>query len=137
MDIREMVHGPKFSNRGGTMSPRVVVVCLCLSFSWAACSGRIDQGSGSGLQPRAEQLRTIPILLPTGAYITPLAADGAVFQTLNPGLPSRPDFLAGQAVTSVLSPDGRTLLVLTSGYNRNRGPDGQDIPSESNEYVFI
>jgi len=30
--------------------------------------------------------------------ITPLAAPGATFQTLNPNLPSLPDFVAGQAV---------------------------------------
>ncbi|GAC1550227.1 MAG: hypothetical protein NVS2B9_16550 [Myxococcales bacterium] len=41
------------------------------------------------------------------------------------------------AVSSELSPDGRTLLVLTSGYNRNNGPDGKTIASESNEYVFV
>ena len=119
------------------MSQRRVVVCLCLSLGWAACSGRLDQGGGSGQQSSREDIRSSPILLPTGAYITPIAAVGSTFQTLNPGLPSRPDFIAGQAVTAALGPDGRTLLVLTSGYNRNRGADGHDIPEESNEYVFI
>src|SRR5262249_59438976 len=52
------------------------------------------------------------------------------------GLPTRPDFVAGQPETTALSPDGRTLLVLTTGYNRNAGPDGQRIADESNEYVF-
>ena len=119
------------------MSQRRVVVCLCLSLGWAACSGRLDQGGGSGQQSSREDIRSSPILLPTGAYITPIAAVGSTFQTLNPGLPSRPDFIAGQAVTAALGPDGRTLLVLTSGYNRNRGADGRDIPEESNEYVFV
>ncbi|MGA3085457.1 MAG: beta-propeller fold lactonase family protein [Thermodesulfobacteriota bacterium] len=50
--------------------------------------------------------------------ITPLAPQGSVFQTLNPDLPGMPDWLAGQAVTTVVSPDKKTLLVLTSGYNR-------------------
>ncbi len=36
-----------------------------------------------------------------------------------------------------LSPNGKTLLVLTSGYNRNYGTDGKMIPDLSNEYVFI
>jgi YVTN family beta-propeller protein len=119
------------------MSQRRVAVCLCLSLGWAACSGRLDQGGGSGQQSSREAISSTPILLPTGAYITPVAALGSTFQTLNPGLSSRPDFIAGQAVTAALGPDGRTLLVLTSGYNRNRGPDGRDIPEESNEYVFI
>src|SRR5262245_47401112 len=76
-------------------------------------------------------------LLPTGAYITPTAAEGAIFQALNPDLPSNPDFVAGQAVTTAVSPDGQTLLILTSGYNRNNAADGRHIPGESNEYVFV
>lgn len=66
-----------------------------------------------------------------------LGSRGALFQTLNPDLPTRPDFVAGQAVTSVTSPDGKTLLVLTSGFNRNNGPTGARVPGESNEYVFV
>jgi hypothetical protein len=89
------------------------------------------------LQQSEQQVSGSPALLPTGASITPLAAQGATFQSLNPGLPNRPEFVAGQAVTTALSPDGRTLLILTSGYNRNSGPDGTQIPSESNEYVFV
>jgi hypothetical protein len=39
--------------------------------------------------------------------------------TLDTGLTvNGKDWLAGQAVTTVVSPDGMTLLVLTSGYNR-------------------
>lgn len=76
-------------------------------------------------------------LLPTGFRITPRAADGARFERLNPDLPSLPQYTAGQAVTSVTSPDGRTMLVLTSGYNRMNGPDGQRLPEASMEYVFV
>ncbi|MDQ3196230.1 MAG: beta-propeller fold lactonase family protein [Pseudomonadota bacterium] len=75
--------------------------------------------------------------IPTGVEITPKAAAGAIFEALNPDLPTRPDFLAGQAVTTAASPDGKTLLILTSGYNRNNGPDGKRVSGESNEYVFI
>lgn len=75
--------------------------------------------------------------VPSGVEITPSVARGALFQTLNPDLPTRPDFVAGQAVTSVTSPDGKTLLVLTSGFNRNNGPTGARVPAESNEYVFV
>src|SRR5579862_1546557 len=50
-------------------------------------------------------------LLPTGQAITPEAAAGARFQNLNPGLPGYPDHLAGQAVTTAISHDGRTLLI--------------------------
>lgn len=75
--------------------------------------------------------------IPTGVRITPTAAPGSLFQKLNPGLPTRPDFVAGQAVATSLSPDGNTLLILTSGYNRNNGPTGQRVAAESNEYIFI
>ena len=75
--------------------------------------------------------------VPSGVEITPSVARGALFQTLNPDLPTRPDFLAGQAVTSVTSPDGKTLLVLTSGFNSNNGPTGTRVAAESNEYVFV
>jgi YVTN family beta-propeller protein len=76
-------------------------------------------------------------LLPTGKRITPLATPGAQMQPLNPALPDFPSFIAGQAISMVTSPDQKTLLVLTSGYNRNNGPDGKPIPDASQEYVFL
>jgi hypothetical protein len=76
-------------------------------------------------------------LLPTGMRITPTAVEGAVFQPLNPDLPNNPEFTVGQAVTTSTSPDGNTLLILTSGFNRNFAPDGSFLPEESNEYVFV
>jgi YVTN family beta-propeller protein len=76
-------------------------------------------------------------ILPTGQSITPTAAPGSIFSSLNPGLPDYPDFTAGQAVTSAVSPDGATLLVLTSGYNRNNDANGKVVARDSNEYVFV
>src|SRR5271165_5414784 len=75
--------------------------------------------------------------LPDGQSVTPTAAPGAIFSSLNPGLVDYPNFVAGQAVTSAVSPDGTTLLVLTSGYNRNNDANGKFIPRDSNEYVFV
>jgi DNA-binding beta-propeller fold protein YncE len=75
--------------------------------------------------------------LPTGQRITPRAAPGAIFQPLNPGLAALPGFTAGQASAVALSPDKKTLLILTSGFNRNDGPDGKRVPATSNEYVFV
>src|SRR5262249_51671284 len=69
--------------------------------------------------------------------ITPTAARGSTFSALNPGLPDNPGYVAGQAVTTATSPDGKTLLVLTSGYNRVADASGNNIPSQSNEYIFI
>ena len=76
-------------------------------------------------------------LLPTGQRLTPEAAHGAIFQPLNPDLPGLPGFTAGQAAAVALSPDRKTLLILTSGYNRNLGADGKQVPELSNEYVFV
>jgi DNA-binding beta-propeller fold protein YncE len=76
-------------------------------------------------------------LLPTNQTITPTAARGSRLMSLNPGLPANPEYVVGQAVTSTLSPDGKTLLVLTSGYNRVAAPNGDFIADQSNEYVFV
>ena len=46
------------------------------------------------------------VALPTGQYVTPTAVRNSVVQYLNPGLPAYPDFVAGEAVRSQLSPDG-------------------------------
>jgi DNA-binding beta-propeller fold protein YncE len=76
-----------------------------------------------------------------GQQITPLAPQGSRFEPMNPNLPDNPAWLAGQAVTTAVSPDRKTLLVLTSGYNRVFYPDGAKIgqinPSDSAEYVFV
>ena len=80
----------------------------------------------------------------TGQQISPLVIQGSVFENLNPDLPDNPAWLAGQAVTTVVSPDKKTLLVLTSGFNRVYRTDG--LPDaygayfnwpDSKEYVFI
>jgi YVTN family beta-propeller protein len=79
--------------------------------------------------------------IPTGVRITPEAARGSIFQSLNPGLASDPNFTVGQAVTTTVSPDGQTLLILTSGYNRlnfTSGPNkGKRNAAGSNEYIFV
>ncbi len=54
---------------------------------------------------------------PPGLYITPTALTDAVQQQLNPGLTNYPDFVAGEAVKAVVSPDGNTLAILTAGMN--------------------
>ena len=54
---------------------------------------------------------------PPGLYITPTALANAVQQELNPGLTNYPDFVAGEAVKAVVSPDGLTLAILTAGMN--------------------
>jgi YVTN family beta-propeller protein len=79
-----------------------------------------------------------PQLLSTGQRITPLFPNGSSFQPLNPGLADNPQFTAGQAVQTALSPDKKTLVVLTSGYNTQANPStGAADPADSNEYVFV
>jgi hypothetical protein len=76
--------------------------------------------------------------LPTGKEITPTAATGAIFQTLNPGLaPPFSGFVADHAMTTATSPDGSKLLILTSGYNRNNDISGSQAPAASKEYIFV
>ncbi|BCL39471.1 bifunctional YncE family protein/alkaline phosphatase family protein [Nostoc sp. MS1] len=58
-------------------------------------------------------------LLPTGQVITPAAAPGSTFAPLKTDLRKDDNADAAEAVTTSLSPDGKTLLVLTSGYNQN------------------
>jgi DNA-binding beta-propeller fold protein YncE len=75
--------------------------------------------------------------LPTGQHLTPAAATGADFRPLNPGLADFPHFLAGEAIRTEISPDGRTLLILTSGYNRLFDAGGKPIAADSGQYVFV
>ncbi len=52
-------------------------------------------------------------------FITPTAAQGSTFQPLiTPWLVNGNPWAAGHAVSSVVSTDGSTLFVLTSGFNR-------------------
>ena len=57
---------------------------------------------------------TPPALPNMGQDLTPLGT----FVPLNPGFADHPEWTATHAVTSVVSPLGDTLLVLTSGFNR-------------------
>jgi YVTN family beta-propeller protein len=79
-----------------------------------------------------------PTILSTGQRITPLAPQGSSFQVLNPGLGDNPQYTAGQAVQTALSPDKKTLVILTSGFNTQANlTTGASDPADSNEYVFV
>jgi DNA-binding beta-propeller fold protein YncE len=77
------------------------------------------------------------IVLPTGQYVTPTAMSGAFQQFLNPGLPAYPNFIAGMAVRSRLSPDGTILAVLTAGQNSLYRPNGTVDTANSTQYIFL
>ena len=78
-----------------------------------------------------------PAVLPTGMSITPAAAPATIILPLNPDLPEMPDYTADHPIATALSPDGKTLLVLTSGFNRIYDNKGKSIPALSKEYVFV
>ena len=75
--------------------------------------------------------------LATGQYVTPLAIPGAVSQALNPGLAAYPGFVAGEAVRSQLSPDGKTLAVITAGQNSLYLPNGNVDTANSKQFIFF
>lgn len=103
----------------------VVVLCAALCAALPACATAQQTGE----------------LLPTGQLITPMAVPGGRLVALNPHLADDPGFTAEEAVSTSLSPDRRTLLILTSGYNEQffaNGPQaGKRNPDDSNEYVFV
>ncbi len=91
--------------------------------------GRVRRG--------ASLFGTDAVGLPGGTLLTLDAAPGIRRLQLDPGLAAAPGFEAGGAVTTVLSPDGRTLLLLTSGFNRNYDLEGKRVPGTSGEYIFV
>jgi YVTN family beta-propeller protein len=109
---------------------RFLILCaaLALIFSASVRPVRAGQSSPSWSAPQ---------LLPTGMSITPTAAAGARFRLLRPGYADHPNFAASDAVTTALSPDGKTLLILTSGYNRVNDEKGKTIATESGDFVFV
>ncbi|MHB8412383.1 MAG: bifunctional YncE family protein/alkaline phosphatase family protein [Candidatus Acidiferrales bacterium] len=113
----------------------VMVICVVLAIYFGMHYGARRR------QPRVNAPQTPSLesrqVLPSGMTITPMAAPGAFFVPLNPDLPGLPSFVAGQPVTTAVSPDGETLLVLTSGYNRMDDASGREIKKDSNEYVFV
>jgi DNA-binding beta-propeller fold protein YncE len=75
---------------------------------------------------------------PPGLYVTPVAPlTSAVQQQLNPGLANYPNFVAGEAVKSVLSPDGTTLAILTAGQNSLYNSAGNTDTAASTQFIFL
>ena len=109
----------------------VAGVALAVLMSGAAYT----QQPHIAMPPTPANVQALPNM---GQQITPLAPLGSRFEPMNPGLLDNPDWLAGQAVTTVVSPDHKTMLALTSGYNRvYTSNSAQWYGPDSNEYVFI
>jgi len=79
--------------------------------------------------------RTSPT--PPGLFITPTALSHAEQQTLNPGLPNYPNFIAGEAVKVAASPDGKTLAILTAGMNSLYDANGNVDTAASTQFLFL
>jgi YVTN family beta-propeller protein len=83
---------------------------LLLPFAAPAGAGLLTEAAGKGGDPA---------FIPTGQIITPQAAHGATYARLATGLRPDGNADADDAVSSALSPDDKTLLVLTSGFNNS------------------
>ena len=116
--------------------------------STATYTVTVTSASGSTTAPLTITIYNAPQAIPNMAQlITPLETTGASFQYLDTGMVVTDSFdpkvaprewLAGQAVSTSVSPDGNTLVVLTSGYNRVfQGPFPLFDPLYSSEYIFI
>ena len=75
--------------------------------------------------------------LATGQHVTPMFIGRAVQLFLNPGLADYPNFVAGEAVRSQLSPDGTTLAILCAGQNSLYKADGTVDVANSTQYIFL
>ena len=82
---------------------------------------------GAAMLCRAAAAADDQLWLPTGQTVTSQAAPGSVFQALTADLPVVGKQLVGGGATTAVSPDGKSLFVLTAGYNSWRGPDGKRI----------
>lgn len=109
---------PTSRGSASALSFALLVICICAS-------------------AQSHKKTASPERVPTGMSITPMAAPGSTLQFLNPDLPEMPEYLADHPLAIALSPDGNTLLVLTSGYNRVSDIKAHSVPALSNEYVFV
>src|SRR6516225_8816537 len=87
-------------------------------------------------QPRASSNVT-SYQTATGQYVTPTALPGAAQQFLNPHLAAYPNFIAGEAVRSQLSPDGNTLAILCAGMNSLVMPNGNTDAAASTQFILL
>src|SRR5215475_4279472 len=121
---------------GGTALIKTPTLLGWITFGIAVCavslSLQVHAQDGQNGSQNVEVRQTA-----TGQLITPTALRGAVQQPLNPGLPAYPNFVAGEAVRSQLSPDGKTLAVLCAGMNSLEKPDGTLDTPNSTQFIFL
>jgi YVTN family beta-propeller protein len=123
----------------------VLIVCLAVASTTrlvqsasASKDVKDERGAGLGHHNHGDEAEPHDIVrLATGQYVTPTAMRDSEQLFLNPGLAAYPNFIAGEAVRSQLSPDGTTLAVLTAGHNSLVKPDGTNDVPNSTQYLFI
>jgi YVTN family beta-propeller protein len=115
-------------DRPPTGSSRLSIVLAATALIATACAGP---------RPVPVDVTSAAARLATGQSITPGAVGRALLQPLNPGLARYPNFVAGEAVKSQLSPDGTTLAVLCAGMNSLVGADGKVDAAHSTQYIFL
>jgi YVTN family beta-propeller protein len=97
-----------------------------------------DDNKGNNGKDRHEAVQ-----LATGQFITPLLLNDSIQQFLKPALGNLPlltpypDFVAGEAVRSQLSPDGTTLAIITAGQNSLYKSDGSLDTPASTQFIFL
>lgn len=108
------------------------VAASALAVALDAHADQNDQGQDASHSKQAPSTQ-----LTTGQYVTPTAMPGALQQFLNPQLTAYPNFIAGEAVRSQLSPDGATLAVLCAGHNSLDKADGSTDTANSTQFIFL
>ncbi|MGB8479690.1 MAG: putative Ig domain-containing protein [Acidobacteriaceae bacterium] len=132
--------GLSIDGSSGTISgtPTSVTTTETYTVTAAGSSGNVVGELSITVDDVAPWSQLIPNMDQT---ITPLAPAGAQVQQLNPNLADNPAWLATHAATTTISPDGNTMLVMTSGYNRVFNEESNSLTSfygpDSNEYVFV
>lgn len=113
----------RFSTKAALLCATLLSAAAAPAIGTAAPAGHIGPFSVDPIDDGiADNTGLAP--LPTGQLVTPTAAPGANFSLLSPYQPeytsaiaNYPYFKPDGAIASTLSPDGRTLAVMTSGYN--------------------
>ena len=136
--IGQCIHSPERNHHDKTIAATTAQRGLGHSAAVLALSARAYLQERT-VSARAEDPQVTQGLLPlaTGQFITPTFIKGAVQQYLNPGLADYPNFVAGEAVRSQLSPDGTTLAIITAGQNSLDKPDGTLDMANSTQFIFL
>jgi DNA-binding beta-propeller fold protein YncE len=121
-------------NRSIETTIGLVVLAFGLASSAQGQSSSNPAGPASA-QPQNGEITKSPT--PPGLYITPKVLASAVQQDLNPGLANYPNFVAGQAVKAVASPNGKTLAILTAGMNSLYDSTGVVDKAASTQFLFL